>query len=449
MTSVAVKRITLLTRASARAGIGLFALAAGAQDSPATNKVSTANWNFHAQSTVIEQVHFGFPASVSGLNSLHSERECKQTVSFDLMAGARVWRGGEVYADGMMWQGFGFSDAVGAAGFPNGEAFRVGTEIPNVTFARAFLRQTFGFGGEQEKVEDDALQLAGARDISRVTITAGKFSAKDIFDRNAYANDPRTQFLNWALMANGAWDFPADALGYAPGVAVELNQPAWAARAGVFGVPHRVNGVSFDKAFTRAWSSVGELERRFTINGHPGAVRFLAFLTEAAMGSYAETVANPGFGGDITRTRAYRHKFGFGLNVEQELATDLGVFLRAGWNDGRNQTWMFTDIDRTVSAGLSLKGRAWGRAGDTLGLAAAVNAISREHRNFLAAGGTGITVGDGSLNYAPETILETYYDAQLPWRARAALDFQFIANPAYNRDRGPVPIIAGRLHWEF
>ncbi|NBV23896.1 MAG: hypothetical protein EBS05_18495 [Proteobacteria bacterium] len=250
-------------------------------------------------------------------------------------------------------------------------------------------------------------------------------------------------------MANGAWDYPADALGYTSGAAVEWNEPAWAARAGTFLVPRYANGTSMDKSFTRSWSTVYELEHRHTLGERPGAVRGLVFLTQAQMGSYSETVANPALGGNILATRAWRHKYGFGLNAEQELAPDLGAFLRAGWNDGQNQTWMFTDVDRTVSAGLSLKGRTWGRSEDTLGLAGVVNGISLDHRRFLAVGGTGITVGDGSLNYAPEILLETYYDARLPWHIHAMLDFQFVTNPAYNRDRGPVPIVGCRLHWEY
>lgn len=413
------------------------------------NAPVTVDWNFHAQSTFVGQAHSTFPAPVSGPNSLHNQMEFKRTVSLDLMLGRRLWRGAEFYVDGMMWQGYGLSDATGAAGFPNGEAFRLGAQIPNVSFSRVFLRQTIGLGGEQETVADDAQQLAGTRDSSRLTFTVGKLSAKDIFDRNAYANDPRTQFLNWSLMANGAWDFPADALGYTSGAAVEWNESNWAARAGTFLVPRYANGTSMDKSFTRSWSTVFELEHRHTLADRPGAVRWLTFLTQSQMGSYAETVANPALGGNILATRAWRKKFGFGLNAEQEIVPDLGGFLRVGWNDGQNQTWMFTDVDRTVSAGLSLKGRAWGRAEDTLGVAGVVNGISLDHRRFLAVGGTGITVGDGGLNYAPEILTEVYYDARLPWRTHAMLDFQFVTNPAYNRDRGPVPIVGARLHWEF
>jgi high affinity Mn2+ porin len=210
-------------------------------------------WNWHAQNTDIVAYHPGFPASYSGTNSLSSAREVMEAVSVDLYAGLRLWRGAEAHVDGLMWQGFGFSKALGAEGFPNGEAFRLGTEVPNVTIARLFVRQTIGLGGEQEAVEEGPLQLAGRQDISRLTLTVGQFSAKDIFDNNAYANDPRTLFMNWGLMANEAWDYPADSLGYMTGFTAELNQPQWAVRYGFFQMPP----VHAAPVFRRRASSTG------------------------------------------------------------------------------------------------------------------------------------------------------------------------------------------------
>jgi high affinity Mn2+ porin len=171
----------------------------------------------------------------------------------DLFAGVRLWRGAEAHVDGLMWQGFGLSKTLGVEGFPNGEAFRLGTKVPNVTIARLFIRQTIGLGGEQETVEDDQLHLGGKQDVSRITLTLGKMSAKDIFDNNAYANDPRTQFMNWGLMANEAWDYPADSLGYMTGFAVELNQPHWAVRYGFFQMPEVSNGMAQDAHYLEAW----------------------------------------------------------------------------------------------------------------------------------------------------------------------------------------------------
>src|ERR1035437_2200815 len=310
------------------------------------------NWNWHVQNTDIVQYHPGFPASYSGPNSLSSANEVKETVSLDLYAGARLWRGAEAHIDGLMWQGFGFSKTLGVEGVPNGEDFRLGTKVPNVNIARLFIRQTIGLGGEQEPVEDGPLQLAGLQDVSRITLTVGKLSVKDIFDNNTYANDPRTQFMNWALMANEAWDYPADSLGYMTGFAAELNQPHWTARYGFFQMPIVANGTAQDSHFLEAWGMVTEFERRYTVTGHPGAVRLLAFLNSAHMGSYQDAVNSPIRPADIEATRAYRYKYGFGLNVEQEIVKNVGAFARLGWSDGQNEAWVFADVDRTASLGL-------------------------------------------------------------------------------------------------
>ncbi len=407
------------------------------------------DWNWHIQNTDIVQYHPGFPAKYGGPNSLSSANEVKETVSVDLMAGARLWRGAEAHIDGLLWQGFGFSKTLGVEAFPNGEAFRLGTEVPNVNISRLFLRQTINLGGGQEESADGLLQLAGRRDCSRLTLTLGKFSAKDIFDSNAYANDPRTQFMSWAFMANEAWDYPADSLGYTTGFAAELNQPGWAVRYGFFQMPRSSNGTAQDSHYLEAWGMVGELERRFSLFAHSGAVRVLAYLNRAHMGSYSAAVDSPVRPADILATRDYRCKYGFGLNVEQELARNVGAFMRLGWSDGQNEAWVFSDVDRTATLGLSVKGEAWGRPSDTFGLAGAFNAISQTHREFLAEGGLGILAGDGALNYGVEKSLEAYYDFQV-WRTvHATLDYQFIADPAFNGDRGPVSVFGARLHWEL
>ena len=442
--------------------ITLFALGAAAL--PATAEVATnslpvsaaiqqppdgQNWNWHVQNTDIVQGYPGFPAKYSGPNSLPNGGQTRETVSLDLLAGVRLWRGAEAHIDGMMWQGFGVGQTLGVDGFPNGEAFRLGTDVPNVNIPRLFIRQVIGFGGEQENVEDDALDLAGKQDVSRLTLTLGKFSVKDVFDNNAYANDPRTQFMNWALMANEAWDYPADALGYITGLAAELNRPQWTARYGFFQMPAGANGVALDQHFLDAWGMVAELERRYALNDHPGAVRFLAYLNRAHMGSYQEAVNNAAPVADIEATRAYRCKYGFGLNLEQELVKNVGCFTRLGWSDGHSEAWVFSDVDYTATAGLSIKGASWGRPDDTFGLAGVLNGLSHVHQEFFEAGGTGILAGDGALNYGWEKILESYYDFKIWKTIHTAVDYQFITDPAFNRDRGPVSVFAARLHWEF
>ena len=410
------------------------------------------NWNIHGQNTDIVQGYPGFPAQYSGPNSLPPGGQTRETVSLDVLAGIRLWPGAEAHIDGLMWQGYGVANAVGVDGFPNGEAFRVGTQVPNVNIPRLFIRQTISLGGDTEAIADDALDLASQADISRITLTLGKFSAKDIFDNNAYANDPRTQFMNWALMANEAWDYPGDALGYITGLAAELNQPSWTVRYGFFQMPESSNGTAIDGHVLEAWGMVTELERRYNWRSHPGTLRFLAFLNHAHMGSYQEATdlaINTGQPADIEATREYRYKYGFGLNWEQEIVKNVGAFSRIGWSDGQNEAWVFSDVDRTATLGLSVKGEAWHRPDDTIGLAGVANGLSQVHQEFFAAGGMGILAGDGGLNYSWEKILETYYDCQLWKTLHASLDYQFINDPAFNSARGPVSVFGARIHWEF
>ena len=260
--------------------------------------------------------------------------------------------------------------------------------------------------------------LAGKQDVSRLTLTLGKFSAKDIFDNNAYANDPRTQFMNWAFMANEAWDYPADALGYITGFAAELNQPEWALRYGFFQMPRVSNGTAHGlRRFLEAWGMVTELERRYTINSHPGTIRLLAYLNHAHMGSYQERLTFRSGHADITQTRAYRYKYGFGLNWEQEIVKNIGVFSRLGWSDGQNEAWVFSDVDCTATAGMSIKGEAWHGPMTPSVWRVVVNGLSQVHQEFFEAGGTGILAGDGRLYYGWEKILETYYDFKI-WKTR-------------------------------
>jgi len=416
------------------------------------------------QNTYVVQGDPGFSAKYSGPQSLNSEGEVRETITFDLFAGVRLWPGAEGHMDFLMWQGFGLSKTLGVEGFPNGDAYKAGTQSPNFTFARLFIRQTIGLGGEQEDVPDDQLTLAGKRDVSRLTLTLGRFSPLDICDNNTYAHDQHTQFLNWAMMGNLTWDYGQDTVGFTTGIAVELNQPSWALRYIFFQMPRDKNGFTGDDQylmwpnrgaygpFLSAWAMATEFEWRYILNGHPGAIRFLAWLDEANFASYQAATSillEQGPGADISPARAFRYKYGFGLNWEQEIAKSVGVFSRLGWTDGHNETWTFTDVDWTASLGVAVKGEGWHRPDDTFGLAGVLNGASSNNQRFLQAGGLDILDGDGALTYGWEKILETYYDFKI-WRTlHSAVDYQFVVDPAFNRDRGPVSIFGVRLHWEF
>ena len=408
------------------------------------------NWLFHVQATEIAQGQPGFHSPYEGKNSLKSDDGFKQTSSFDIYLGAHVWPGGEIYFNPEYYQGFGLSDTHGIAAFPNAEAYKIGQKIGDILNAHLFLRQTFGLGGEQEEIAGDLLQLAERIDISRLTFTIGRLSMGDQFDTNAYAHSARTQFLNWLLNDNGAFDYSADSLGVIEGATIELNQKQWALRYGWFDVPRVSNGVAKDGHFLKAWQQVAEFEQRYSLSEHPGKVRLLGWLERAHMGSYRETLADPALMEDITRTRRYRYQYGFGLSAEQEITKDLGAFLRASWRDGQSEVWQFTDVDRSLSLGLQLKGNRWNRSGDTVGLAGIVDGLSRTHRDFLAAGGLGPLIGDGKLpNYSPEGVIELYYDFEVTKNVHLAIDYQFVANPGYNADRGPVNIFSSRFHFQF
>ena len=429
--------------------ICLLAQAAGSPRLAAEPEPTPAAWNWHAQSTGVWEGHTRFTSPYSGLNSLRSVNEGRETFSLDVTGGVRLWAGASAFADALVWQGYGFANSTGIEAFPNGEAFRLGSSTPNVTMSRLFLRQSLGLGGPREVAEDSPLQLAEGRDVSRLTFQAGKFSAKDVFDNNAYSNDPRTQFLNWSLMANNAWDYPADALGYITGATAELNQPDWAVRYGFFQTPRRSNGMALDLAVTRAWAMATEVEWRYLKGDRPGTVRLLGYLNQANMGSYSESLATGTLPADVTLSRRYREHVGVGLNWEQALTASLGAFARLGWSDGSSEAWHFNDVDRTVTGGLSLQGGAWGRALDTVGLGGGFNGASSVHADYLAAGGTGILAGDGALRYGWEQFFETYYRLVFGHGLSASVHYEFVANPAFNRDRGPVHVFGIRVHVEL
>ena len=420
-----------------------FVPAARAQDAPPVIE----DWSLHAQSTLIYQGDFGFHSPYQGPNSLSGNQQWRETVSATGFLGRRLpWDGGALYFDPEFDQGFGVSRSLGIASFPNGEAVKAGFDTPKPNVARLFLRQSFGQGGGEEYLQPGQNQLGEKLDIDRVTVTAGKFSAADIFDANAYAHDPRTQFLNLSFIDAPAWDYPADSKGYSDGLAAELNRADWAFHWGAMIEPKIANQRDLDPRFWIHLGTMAQLDERYSIGGQDGVVRELVFLSRADMGNLAQAASN---GGNIAATRHDRYKAGFVLDLEQAIADDWGLFARLSWNDGRSEPWVFTDIDRGVSAGLSLQGNSWGRARDTLGLAGAVNGVSKAHANYLAAAGTGIFIGDGRLDYAPEAVIETYYAVFLAEPARFTLDYQFIANPAFNQDRGPVSLFAARLHVEY
>jgi high affinity Mn2+ porin len=407
------------------------------------------NWLFHLQGTEVLQGQPGFHDPYSGINSLHSGDNFRQSTTADLFFGVRLLPGTEVYFNPEYYQGFSFAITRGIAAFPNAQSSKVGKYRGDVFIPHLFLRQVWGFGGEQEQIDGSQLQLATKEDISRFTLTVGKMAVPDQFDNNSYAHDPSSQFLNWAVTDQGSFDYAADSLGYEYGLALELNQKRWAARWGIFTVPRVSNGLATDGHYLKAWQQVAELEERYELFGHPGKVRFLGYLESANMGSYQATLDNPSLHEDITRTRRFRYTYGVGINFEQEITSDVGAFLRAGYRDPNYEVWQYTDISRSLSLGLQIKGSAWCRPSDTFGLADALDALGHAQREYFAAGGLGILIGDGKLHYGLENVIETYYNLEVFKGVNLSLDYQLVVNPAYNQDRGPINVFMARLHFQY
>jgi high affinity Mn2+ porin len=297
--------------------------------------------------------------------------------------------------------------------------------------------------------------MAGKRDVSRLTVQVGRFPVHDVFDTNAYAMDSRADFMNWSIWAAGAFDYPADKVGLTYGAVAELNQLHWALRTGYFLVGNQPNSNQFDMNLFARGAYVTELETRYALFSQPGKLRIGLWVDTYFSGSYSEALdlvaLNPGLDPTdaIVQTRRGRSKYGYYLNFEQAVNDEVGLFGRWSWNDGKNEITAFTDIDASLSLGTSIKGTRWGRPDDRIGLAGAINHLSRDHRDYLAAGGLGILIGDGQLNYRPESIIETFYALRMSEGFTFTFDYQYMMNPAHNADRGPISFFSGRVHADF
>ncbi len=417
----------------------------------APSSAEEQNFAVHGQFTYVEQQTSEFNAPYSGPNSLSPNRGA-ETTDATLYLGARLWSGAEGWINGEIDQGFGLDDTLGVAGFPSGEAYKVGKNQPYLRLPRLFVRQTFNLDDSRQAVEASANQLGGARSADRVVITVGKFSIGDVFDTNQYAHDPRIDFLNWAAIDAGTFDYAADAWGYSIGAAIEWYQGVWTLRGGLFDMSDVPNSAHLEPGF-HEFQSLLEVERRHEIGALPGRLALTVYQSHARMGLLDDAVQlaeSTGSAVNIAAVRSYRTRAGASLNLEQQVAPDLGMFARLGKAAGDVEAYEFTDIDRTVSIGLSLQGKSWHRPDDTLGLAAIDNDISAARERYLNAGGLGILVGDGRLPHqGPEQIVETYYSLAVLNFAHLTFDYQWINHPAYNRDRGPVSVAAVRVHAQF
>lgn len=467
------KLMELLFRTFTLLGINLLCFAASGQSDNVVSRLigndrlgkkdSIANWTIHAQITTVYQYHPAFHADYSGVNSLNSNADGALSLTSTIFAGRKLWKGAAIYLNPEISGGMGLSGAHGVAGFPNGEIYRVGSPTPTPFIARLFIQQVIALKNCGYEVQPtDQNQLAGKTPTSRVVITVGKFCLSDFFDDNSYDHDARSQFLNWSLMASGSWDFPADTRGYTSGFVVEAIKPLWAIRFSAVMVPRQANALQMDWQLNKANSETLEFEQHWNVKGHEGVVRATGFITFSRAPYYKNAIqaienhdtaeANLLIGvisSQITWDTFGGIKYGFGLNLEQDFGYGIGVFARGNWSDGHSATWAFTEIDNNVQLGMLMHGNLWKRPTDFFGVAGVINGISPLHRQYLELGGNGFILGDGALNYGREMLLEAFYNAQIAQFLYISPDYQFIVNPGYNKDRGPVHVLGLRIHLEF
>lgn len=412
-------------------------------------------WSFHAQSTTIGQLKPAFNAKYTdtSYNSLSPTAEHEGSQTATLYIGARFWQNTSFFFNPEIAGGSGLSKALGLASASNGETYRVGDPSLTYTTARLFAQQIFPLSENKIYTADDLNELKGYKPEKYIQLTIGKISLADFFDANEYAHDPRTQFSSWALFGNGAWDYAADVRGYTPSTIVEFISPTTELRGAISLLPLSANANDMNWRF---WESQGvtlELTKHLKLNDKPWNVRVLVFNNTAGMGNYNQAIAEGSTNKtspDIISTRAIgRTKYGFGISTDWQVKENLGVFTRASWSDGHNETWAFTEIDRCLSGGAVLNGAAWKRKNDESGIAFVLSGLSEEHKNYLNLGGKGFIIGDGNLNYAPEFASELYYGVSFFKNIVKLTGFyQLFVNPGYNADRGPVSVFSLRLHIE-
>jgi len=417
------------------------------------DSVKPQRFNLHFQTTYIYQYKPAFHSPYSGTNSLSGTEEKQNSLTSTLYLGIRLWKGGEIYINPELAGGSGLSGAFGLAASTNGETYRVGDPAPTLYLARGYFRQTIGLCNETSNEEDVANQVTGRLPKKNIQFLIGKFSLGDVFDNNVYDNSPRTQFMNWAIMNNATWDYAANVRGYTYSFTTILQLDNISYKLSAAALPIVANGAELNTNPNKAYSLNLEICKAYKIGGQTGNIRLLAYYNMADMGSYKHAIisTDSGHTPTIINTRAGgNYKAGLGLSIDQQLTNTIGLFGRIGWNDGKAETWCYTEADRTILAGISINGKGWRRNNDDLGLAIVMNGLSKDHSNYLAAGGLGFEIGDGKLNYGCEAATEMYYSFKpVSYPVWISGDYQFVINPGYNKDRGPVNVFSIRIHVEL
>lgn len=423
-----------------------------------TQQKDTLKWySIHFQNTIVNQYKMPFVVKYNGENSLSDKEENRVSVTSTFYLGSKLWRNSSVFINPEMAAGEGLSQTLGLAGASNGETFRIGNPKPAIYIARLFYQQIIpllsnGKRGINKDIDhfknDDFNQLENYLPDKYFNIVLGKISIADYFDDNSFSHDPRAEFMNWALMSSAAWDYPANTRGYTPSLVVEYFAPKYECRWSISMVPTTANGNRMNTQIDKAHSITFENVFHYHLFGKKGSVRIIGFYTTANMGNYKDALRLDSLAPDIIQTRQYgRSKYGGVINIEQFIRKESGWFLKLSWNDGKNETWAFTEIDHALSMGISIHS-FFPNLNDNFAIAYALNGISEDHRKYLKHGGKGFMLGDGNLNYGMENIIEAYYKVALKRELLfLTLDYQCIFNPGYNKDRkGPVHIFSVRTH---
>ena len=450
-----------------KAGSGADQIASFASDLPwlpTEGEILGIPMNIHGQTTYINQRYNPFNSPYQGQNSLAPQKSMSYTWSGTLFFGARLAPNTDIYFNPEVVSGVPFSGLTGFGGFTNGEATRAQGAQAHFYSARAFLRQTINQEGDKLTLENDANQITQTVSSNRFVITAGQFATLDIFDDSKYAKDPRVQFMNWGNMTYLAYDYAADARGYSWGLAGEWYRDNWVFRISRMLTPKVPNQLNLNWQIFNAYGDQIEVERQHHIGDLPGKVSVLGYRNRMVMARYADAtnylIANNAQGTQaVSEVRNnYQYKTGIGINAEQALTKDMGIYMRAFTSDGNTETMSFAEADQSLSIGMGINGERWGRAKDTIGVSGMLNGISSHRRAYLQAGGISNFIGDTPLPYAgpaqtitykPEQICESYYNALVVPNVLLGLNYQHVLNPAYNSARGPVNILSFRVHAEF
>ncbi len=416
---------------------------------------SSKHYSLHFQTTIIPQYHFDFKSPYSGDNSLEAHEVPRTSFSGTAFFNYKAFKHTYFVFNPEAAGGKGLSKTLGIAGFPNGEVYRVGDPKPKPFIARLYAEQRFPLSDKKEMVEDDLNQVKEYTNKEYISVILGKFSLTDFFDNSEISHDPRTQFMNWALMGNGGWDYPANTRGYTMGTVIQAYFSDWAIRTALVAMPIEANGAEMQFKFGKAMGWITELEKSHIFqrdDRHFSTLHTGFFINYAHMGNYRQSINNAMLSSstpDIEDSRLYgRSKAGYYVSLDNHFG-NIHHFIKTSWNDGKNETWAFTEIDRSTTTGVQFDGITWKRKYDKFSIGYINNGLSADHREYLAKGGYGFLIGDGKLNYGSEQIFEVYYSLKIWKQIYATPDYQWVIHPAYNKDRGPVSIIALRLHAEF